>query len=152
MKSREKTQPISKPDKKEDGFLARKCSAIKSKLEQAFTTSNDEKKPTFKMPKKIVHISQEPSIDELLKAKKERNAEKKWSYKQKDMNDLHMLLQTNQKMSNDFKEKVKEVEEQSSQVLNKRKQLIDLQEEIESKEIEDYSKLMENVHSFKWHT
>ena len=148
MKSREKTQPISKPDKKEDGFLARKCSAIKSKLEQAFTTSNDEKKPTFKMPKKIVHISQEPSIDELLKAKKERNAEKKWSYKQKDMNDLHMLLQTNQKMSNDFKEKVKEVEEQSSQVLNKRKQLIDLQEEIESKEIEDYSKLMENVHSY----
>jgi hypothetical protein len=80
LKSREKEKP--KSEKKDDGFLAKKCSAIKNKLEQAFSNSNDDKRLAVKMPKKIINVIEEQSIDELLLEKKKLNAERNWSYKQ----------------------------------------------------------------------
>ena len=147
LKSREEKE--KKVEKKDEGFLARKCSAIKNKLEQAFSTPNGvERKLSVKKPKKIINVAEKPSIEQLLEEKKRQNAEKNWSYKQKDIKDLYQLLEVNQTVSIKFKDKVKEVEEQSSQVANKRKELLNLQEKIEVKEVEEYTDLMDRVHSY----
>lgn len=147
LKSREEKE--KKVEKKDEGFLARKCSAIKNKLEQAFSAPNGvERKLSVKKPKKIINVAENPTIEQLLTEKKRQNAEKNWSYKQKDIKDLYQLLEVNQNVSTKFKDKVKEVEEHSSQVANKKKELLNLQEKIEVKEVEEYTDLMDRVHSY----
>ena len=146
LKSREKEK--SKVDKKEDGFLAKKCSAIKNKLEQAFSgSSTDEKKLSVKKPKKIIKVSEELSIDEALRLKKQQNADKKWSYKQKDMKDLFELLESNN-LSDNFQKKAEVVEQQLSNITKKRQELLNIQEKIEEQDVEDYVELMDRVHDY----
>ena len=146
LKSREKEKP--KSEKKDDGFLAKKCSAIKNKLEQAFSNSNDDKRLAVKMPKKIINVIEEQSIDELLLEKKKLNAERNWSYKQKDLKDLHYLLEANEDVSKTFRDKAKAVEAQTSNILSNRQELLNIQEKLESNEVEEYTELMDRVHSY----
>jgi hypothetical protein len=143
-------QDISKSKaEKSENFIAKKCSTIRNKLEKAISDSNDKwKKDKIKAPKKIINIVEERSVTQLLKEKKQKNAKDSWSYKQKDVKDLLMLLKTNDGVSKTLTEKAKTVAEQSTEVIDKGMELINLQEKIESKKVDEYTELMEQVHTY----